>query len=282
MPYRQTIAAAYDAGDEEEFNRLIMTPLREAEYKLCTELLDEFIPDGSTVIDIGSGPGRYAEHLLNRNCSVGLVDLSARSLKAFSDRMEDSDYQTNIIFNHVSCASRLDWIDDRVADAILLMGPLYHLIDEEHRNEAISHCHRILKPGGYLFAVFLSPFPEVYNISDNNREEELCITADFFKYLPQPLVTHTLFQGFEVPQFRCWPATAREIMHSHSFKTIRVRNIEGKFSFITDTRLSEYNTPTGKALLFDQLRKTSENEKSLGITHQFFLVAVKQDQGMAD
>jgi ubiquinone/menaquinone biosynthesis C-methylase UbiE len=282
MPYRQTIAAAYDAGVEEEFNRLIMTPLREAEYKLCTELLDEFIPDGSTVIDIGSGPGRYAEHLLNRNCRVGLVDLSARSLKAFSDRMENLNYQTNIIFNQVSCASRLDWIDDCFADAILLMGPLYHLIDKDHRDKAISHCHRILKPGGYLFAVFLSPFPEVYNLSDNDHWEELSVTTDFFKSLPQPMVTRTLYKGFEVPQFRCWPATAKEIMHTHSFKTIRVRNIEGRYSFITDARLSEFNTPSGKAFLLDKLRKTSESEKSLGITHQFFLVAIKQDQGMAD
>lgn len=70
MPYRQTIAEAYDAGVEEEYCRLIETPLREAEFQLIAGLLDEYIPDGSKIIDKGSGPGRYAEHLLQRNCKV--------------------------------------------------------------------------------------------------------------------------------------------------------------------------------------------------------------------
>ena len=62
-------------------------PSGEAEYRLITELLEEYIPEGSVVIDIGAGPGRYAEYLLQRDCKVGLVDLSAKSLKAFSDRI---------------------------------------------------------------------------------------------------------------------------------------------------------------------------------------------------
>ncbi|NTV47760.1 MAG: class I SAM-dependent methyltransferase, partial [Chlorobiales bacterium] len=85
MPYRKTIAAAYDAGVEEEYRRLVDTPLREAEFQLIRELMDEYIPAGATVIDIGAGPGRYAEHLLERGCRVGLADLSERSLTAFSE-----------------------------------------------------------------------------------------------------------------------------------------------------------------------------------------------------
>ncbi|NJK93683.1 MAG: hypothetical protein HC905_01045 [Bacteroidales bacterium] len=50
MPYRQTIAAAYDAGVEEEYNRLVETPLREAEYKLIVELLDEYIPENQQLL----------------------------------------------------------------------------------------------------------------------------------------------------------------------------------------------------------------------------------------
>ncbi len=57
MPYRKTITEAYDAGAEAEYNRLTENPLRKAEYQLILELLDEYIPDGSSIIDIGSGPG---------------------------------------------------------------------------------------------------------------------------------------------------------------------------------------------------------------------------------
>ncbi len=255
MPYRQTIAAAYDAGVEEEYNRLTETPLREAEYQLIIELLDEYIPPGATVIDIGSGPGRYAEHLLERNCKVGVIDLSARSLKAFSDRMENSCCRKNIFFNQVSCATQLGWIADNSSDSVLLMGPLYHLINEEHRNQSLSHCHRILRPGGFLFAIFLSPFPVLRNITGS--------------------VTHTRFQGFDVPQFRCWPRESKRIMHSNFFETIRIRNLEGVGSFLPDASFEGTWPKQKKKELLDILHENCEKAGLLGITHQYICVARK-------
>lgn len=273
MPYRQTIAAAYNAGVEEEYNRLVESPLREAEYLLITELLSEYIPQNSTVIDIGSGPGRYAEYLLKRNCKVGVVDLSAKSLKAFSDRMNGSCCQQNIIFNQVSCATQVSWIADNSADAVLLMGPLYHLINDKHRSTTLNHCKRILKPGGYLFTVFLSPFPEIVNIPESIGKDVLFTSKELYRHIKTSTVTHTHFQGFEVPQFRCWPTAAKEILLKASFDTIRIRNIEGIGSFMPNETMMSYNTPAKKAFLLNNLRNTSEVEKTLGITHQFVTVS---------
>lgn len=257
--YRQTIAEAYDAGVEEEYNRLTETPLREAEFQLITELLDEYIPNGLAIVDIGSGPGRYAEHLLKRNCKVGVVDLSSKSLKAFSDRMENSHCQSNIIFNQVSCATQLDWIADHSADAILLMGPLYHLINEAHRTVALAHCSRILKRGGYLFSVFLSPFPQTIHTPNNLSSEEYKIT-------------HTCFKGFQVPQFRCWPNEAKRIMSVNNFETIRIRNIEGTASFLPDSYWEGSWPEQKKKELLNSLLDTCERTNLLGITHQYVCV----------
>jgi ubiquinone/menaquinone biosynthesis C-methylase UbiE len=254
MPYRQTIAAAYDAGVEEEYNRLTETPLREAEYQLIVELLDEHIPKNSVVIDIGSGPGRYAEHLLQRNCRVGLIDLSAKSLKAFSDRMEDSCNSENIIFNRVSCATQLNWVDGCSANAILLMGPLYHLVSDEHRSMTLANCRRILKPGGLLFTVFLSPFP----VGDGGLDA---------------IITHEYFQGFDVPQFRCMPNDAEKIMKNNGFKTLRIQNIEGIASLIPNEAINEFGAPDKKSVFSNKLLKTSESKETLGRTDQFVVVS---------
>jgi len=254
MPYRQTIAAAYDAGVEEEYNRLTETPLREAEYQLIIELLDEYIPNGSVVIYIGSGPGRYAEYLLERNCKVGLIDLSAKSLKAFSDRMEDSSYSDNIIFNRVSCATQLNWVNDCSADAILLMGPLYHLVNDKHRTLTLANCKRILKPDGLLFTVFLSPFPVINSGWD-------------------AIITYTHFQGFNVPQFRCMPCDAKKIMKNNGFETLRIRNIEGIASFMPAEALNEFAAQDKKTEFINKLRRTSESKDALGRTHQFVSVS---------
>jgi len=272
MPYRETIAAAYDSGVEEEYNRLTENPLREAEYQLIIDLLDEYIPNGATVIDIGSGPGRYAEYLLKRNCKVGVVDLSAKSLKAFSDRMKGSCCQDSIIFNQVSCSTQLDWITDNSADAILLMGPLYHLISEEHRNNALSHCRRILKPGGTLFSVFLSPFP-LLNIRNEIKDGSyLYPNKDLYKHIKSDVTTHTHFQGFDVPQYRCWPKDTEKLMFANGFETLRIRNLEGIGSFYNNEKLKGYSNPLRKQSLINTLRSTSEDLKLIGITHQFVYV----------
>mgnify|MGYP000981937747 CR=1 FL=1 len=278
MPYRKIIAKAYDAGVDEEYNRLVESPLREAEFQLIVELIDEYVPDGATVVDIGSGPGRYAEYLLKRNCKVGVVDLSAKSLKAFSDRMENTCCQQNIIFNRVSCATQLNWIADNLADAILLMGPLYHLIDEKHRNTALNHCKRILRPGGYLFSVFLSPFPLIISANKfNNEGSSIFKNENLYNHIKSDMTTHTHFQGFEVPQYRCWPKYATKLLSVHGFDTIRIRNIEGIASFYDDEDLTIYSNPEKKILLLKKLRSSAEDKRLIGITHQFVCISVISD-----
>ncbi len=38
------------------------------------------------------------------------------------------------------------------------MGPLYHLLEENERRQALAEAHRVLKPGGPLFAAFISRY----------------------------------------------------------------------------------------------------------------------------
>ena len=47
---------------------------------------------------------------------------------------------------------------DNSADAVLLMGPLYHIIDYCERIRALKECCRLLKPGGVIFSAALTPF----------------------------------------------------------------------------------------------------------------------------
>jgi len=47
---------------------------------------------------------------------------------------------------------------DQSADVVLLLGPLYHLIDASERWRALREAHRVLVPGGLLFAAFISRF----------------------------------------------------------------------------------------------------------------------------
>ena len=55
----------------------------------------------------------------------------------------------------VSDARSLD-LPDGSADAVLLLGPLYHLASRADRIAAIREAARVLRPGGALFAAAIS------------------------------------------------------------------------------------------------------------------------------
>ncbi|NJK93684.1 MAG: class I SAM-dependent methyltransferase [Bacteroidales bacterium] len=209
--------------------------------------------------------------MLLRNCKVGVVDLSAKSLKAFSDRMKESCCQQNIIFNQVSCATQLSWIPDCSSDAVLLMGPLYHLINDEHRAQALVQCQRILKSGGLLFSVFLSPFPIIAGSGDLKEGAFVFKNKSLFRHIKTEMTTHTHFKGFDVPQYRCWPGEASNMLERKHFKTIRVRNLDGIVSLNKQSIFDEgYDE---EDFLVNELRKTCESPELLGYSQQFLIVS---------
>lgn len=270
MTDKDLIAAAYDAGVEEEYNRLVSSPLFEAEFELITDLMKKYIADGSVVIDIGAGPGRYAEFLLEKKCKVGLVDLSERSLKAFTERITE-DIHKGVLFSKVSCATDLFFIEDNFADAVFLMGPLYHLVNCEERTKAISEAFRILKKGGYLFAVFLSTFE--HKNHHHNDKSPCC--SDIVKKLLQDSVSTVEFQGYQVPLYKCLPQVAISSFEPCGLETLHIRNLQGIGNHYSESDLLKFPTPDSKKILFDKLRSESEVSDAIGLADQFLYVGKK-------
>jgi len=61
----------------------------------------------------------------------------------------------------VGDARQLDYVD-ALADAVLLLGPLYHLPGKRQRLAALRECWRIMRPGGILLAVGISCFASLH------------------------------------------------------------------------------------------------------------------------
>lgn len=122
------------------------------EFTRTTEIMTRRLPATPAVIaDIGGGPGRYALWLASLGYQVehrDLMPLHVEQLTADAAGMPG-------IRTAVGDARDLD-MPDASADAVLLLGPLYHLTDRAERVQALRECARIVRPGGPVFAAAIS------------------------------------------------------------------------------------------------------------------------------
>lgn len=122
------------------------------ERAITERYVQRYIPDGSTIADIGVGVGHYSELLARHGCHVHLVDVAQRLLRTTAERLEAQGLGRFIAGVHHASATDLSFLPDACCDAVLLLGPLYHLGDPRERHMAIAEAARVLRVGGVVFA----------------------------------------------------------------------------------------------------------------------------------
>jgi SAM-dependent methyltransferase len=120
-------------------------------------------------LEVGAATGRYTLELAKRGYAVTAVDLSAGLLEECRKRLvaERLDQQVRLV---VADARDLGEIVEHDFDAVLLMGPLYHLIVEGDRREALQQAFGRLRAGGILISAWLSRFGVIADLLKNRPE----------------------------------------------------------------------------------------------------------------
>ena len=120
------------------------------------ELLERYLPPPpSAALDVGGGPGVYAAWLAQAGYRVHLVDpVPLHIEQALNAAAAQPDYPFTAA---VGDARQLD-APDASFDAILLFGPLYHLVERAERVAAMAEAQRVLRPGGVVLAAAISRF----------------------------------------------------------------------------------------------------------------------------
>jgi SAM-dependent methyltransferase len=145
-----SVLAYYEEGREharlEQADRL--------EFLRTQELLTRFLPPPPAhVADVGGGAGIHAVPLIAAGYDVSLIDAvplhveQARAAGVADAQLGD--------------ARRLP-LDDASVDAVLLLGPLYHLVDRDDRVAAWREAARVVRPGGLVLAAAISRFASAH------------------------------------------------------------------------------------------------------------------------
>jgi ubiquinone/menaquinone biosynthesis C-methylase UbiE len=124
------------------------------EFYRSMEIFKKYLPKPPvTILDIGGADGVYSLALAKLGYEMHLIDLTPSNVEKARKASEgQSEYP--ITTCTVGDARKLEW-DDNSVDVVLMMGPMYHLLERDDRIAALKESLRVLKDGGLIFATVI-------------------------------------------------------------------------------------------------------------------------------
>ena len=190
----EIIRAFYDQADEG--SRLQRSRHGQLEYAVTMHYIHRFAPPGSRVLEVGAGTGRYSIALAKEGMNVTAVELVESN---FSILQKNSAGMENLQAIQGDATDLSDFAD-QTFDITLVLGPLYHLYDQEDIHKAIDEAIRVTKKDGILFFAFISVFGIMYtNYLQGNWS--LGQEENFTKDYKVRHFKEQLFTGYDVTEF---------------------------------------------------------------------------------
>jgi SAM-dependent methyltransferase len=151
------ILAYYEHGLERD---RLASGRQRIEFLRIWDLLRRCLPAApAKVVDVGGGAGAYAIPLASAGYEVHLID----PVPLHVEQAAAASRKAGNALAGISAGDARDLpAADGSADAVLLLGPLYHLTSREDRLTALREARRVLRPGGTVVAKALSRFYPVF------------------------------------------------------------------------------------------------------------------------
>lgn len=147
------VVESYENYREED--RLTTNNSRKIEFITTIKALDESFPPKGKILDCAAGTGVYSFYLAEKGYSVTATDITPRHIQYINNKLKTNPCDISAA---VLDATDLSRYQDETFDAVLCMGPFYHLTAQEQREKCLSECLRVLRKGGLLATAYISRF----------------------------------------------------------------------------------------------------------------------------
>ena len=257
-PELLAISRYYDRGLEQ--GRLA-EPNGVLEFERTKEIILRYLPaPRSIVADVGGGPGRYAlwlEQLGHRVLHRDLMPLHVQQLLQGAGGSQQ-------IETAVADARQLD-LATACADAVLLLGPLYHLERRHDRMRALAEALRVVRAGGPVFVAAISRWaPRVDGMLRERTYEAIPGIEAALHRIERtgrlPPLGPTAFCGYTHR-----PGQFRAELVASGFEIIDLVGVEGPAFFLDDLseRLADERA---RRVVFESARALERVPELLGIS----------------
>ncbi|MCP4541780.1 MAG: class I SAM-dependent methyltransferase [Chloroflexi bacterium] len=255
----------YEQASEREWERL---ERRWVEFHVNLHFISAHLAPASRVLDIGAGPGRYAIELAKRGHRVYVGDLSPELVRLAREKIKESRVSAHVETVEILDVRNLGHLDDASFDAVLALGPFYHLQAHDERKRAVEEIARVLKPGGVAFAAFI-PRPAFMTAAllDPERWPPLDDPEYLSSFLQSGIFDHAdpgRFTGVYCAQVD----EIRPLFEAVGIQEIKIVASEGITAWLSDTSLDRIRQLDAEA--FDQtlsvIVSVAEDPSTLGMS----------------
>ncbi|WP_419993042.1 class I SAM-dependent methyltransferase [Streptomyces boninensis] len=261
--FDRDVLAYYEQGKEDGRLRAETHAGSRLEFYRTQDVLRRVLPAApARVLDVGGGSGVHAEWLAEDGYAVDLVDPVPLHVEQAS-RLDG-------VTAWVGDARQLD-VADAAYDAVLALGPLYHLPARADRVRVLAEARRAVRPGGVVAAAAISRYAALHDnlltgnyFNPDTREMIDSATGDGLLSAKRLFTTAYLHDPAELePEFR-----------EAGFGEVVVRGLEGAAWLMRDIQ-EHLDHPERRALVLDALRAVETAPSLLGVSGHILAASVR-------
>src|SRR6201994_1455853 len=265
MPEDRKLAAMrayYERGEEEA--RLSVSAAGLLEFERTTEIVLRHLPPPPAVVaDIGGGPGRYSHWLAGlgyQGVHRDLMPLHVAQLQ--ESQLQQAQDAGARIDSAVADARDLDLADASV-DAVLLLGPLYHLDQHRDRVAALAEARRIARPGGPVFAAAINRWAmRLDDVLRRRRYQQIPDLEEKLEPLERTGRITPLYPGSFVG-YTHRPEELRAEVQAGGLQLVSLVSVEGP-AFLLGALPERLADPGARRIVLDTIRALEQVPELLG------------------
>jgi ubiquinone/menaquinone biosynthesis C-methylase UbiE len=225
------------------------------------------------VLDIGGAAGVYSFWLSEQGHCVDLIDLTPKHI----EQAKEHEIRNGIKLNSavVGNACNLPY-NDNMYDIVLLMGPMYHILEKDNRILALSEAKRVLKNKGIIFVAAIARYASMFDAFI----KELVLDKDFYPIMTKDIecgkhINTTSNPLYFTDAYFHQPDELKNEIEEAGIMCISILPVEGIGNCIPKVEERIKNIEYLQKLL-SAIKKTENEASILGVSSHFLGIGKKE------